>query len=393
MSGRPGTILMVHNRYQQRGGEDAVFEAESNLLERHGHTVHRMLFDNASIPERRTPATSVRLAMSTVWSRDSVAKIEAAIERFQPGVVHFHNTLPLVSPAGYYAARRQHVRTVQTLHNYRIMCPNALLFRDGGPCEDCIGRTVAWPGIRHKCYRDSTGQSAVVAATTAAHRIFGTWNRAVDQYVALTEFSRQKFIEGGLPESKITVKPNFLDSAPEPKGERGDAFLFVGRLAESKGIHSMLEAWTSQRLPFDLRIAGGGPLEATVEAAANAVPAITALGMLTPDQVIEEMQTARALVYPSTWYENFPMTLVEAFACGLPVIAARLGAMAEIIEDGRTGLLYTPGDAHDLACKVQWATANPTELKQMGKAARAEYDARYTGERNYAHLMRVYGWA
>lgn len=384
------SILIVHNRYQQRGGEDAVFEAESNLLERHGHRVERLEFDNSSISDSRSPLATINLAASTIWNRGSLGILNDAIERSKPDIIHFHNTLPLVSPAGYHAARGKPIGTVQTLHNYRLMCPNALFFRDGGPCEDCLGKMIAWPGIKHGCYRDSRAQTATVAAMVATHRLLGTWRNDVDRYIALTGFSRQKFVEGGLPADRIAVKPNFLDSVPPPASSGRDGFLFVGRLAESKGIDDMLAAWSDHQLPDTLRIAGGGPLEATVQAAAAQHEPIEALGMLKPAEVLQQMATAAALVYPSTWYENFPMTLVESFASGLPVIAARLGAMAEIIEDGRTGLLYDPGNTADLAAKVQWAAAHPEAMAGMGQQARAEYESRYSGDRNYHQLIGIY---
>lgn len=390
MAGDIQSILIVHNRYQQRGGEDAVFEAESSLLERHGHRVERLEFDNSTIPLSRSPLATATLAASTIWNRRSLGVLNAAIERCQPDIIHFHNTLPLVSPAGYYAARGKRIGIVQTLHNYRLLCPNALLFRDGGPCEDCLGKRIALPGIKHACYRDSRAQTATVAAMVSTHRLLGTWRKQVDRYIALTGFSRQKFVEGGLPADKIAIKPNFLDNVPPPADVGGDGFLFVGRLAESKGIDDMLAAWSQHRLPYRLRIAGGGPMEPTVHDAASNQEPITALGMLKPVEVLQEMETAQALVYPSTWYENFPMTLVESFASGLPVIAARLGAMAEIIEDGRTGLLYDPGNTGDLAARLHWAAGHPEEMRTMGQQARAEYDNKYSGDRNYRQLIDIY---
>jgi hypothetical protein len=193
--------LLVHNRYQQPGGEDAVFEAEAALLQRHGHDVEQWVEDNREIPTTPT----ARLAAHTVWSSPAVRRLEAILHRTRPEVVHFHNTFPLISPAAYVTCRRQGVPVVQTLHNYRLICPNAMLFRDGHPCEECVGRVVPWPGVVHACYRGSRAQTAVAAAMLATHRVRGTWTRDVDVYVALTQFARGKFLRGGLPETRIVV--------------------------------------------------------------------------------------------------------------------------------------------------------------------------------------------
>lgn len=383
-------LLLVHNRYQERGGEDVVFEAEGALLERSGHSVDRLVFDNDSIPGRRHPLTSARLAISTVWSRQSATSVREAVREFRPHVVHFHNTFPLVSPAAYSACKAEGVAVVQTLHNYRLICPNAILFRDGHPCHDCVGRTVPWPGVVHACYRGSRPQSAVVATMLAVHHRRRTWDCDVDVHIALTEFSRRQFIKGGLPEDKLDVKPNFLEPDPGVKTDAGGFFLFVGRLAENKGIDTLLRAWIEGNVQLPLRIVGDGPLTGLVERAASRSAYISYLGRLPRTSILEQMRAAYALVFPSLWYEPFGLVLIEAMACGLPVIASRLGTMIEIIEDERLGLLFTPADPVDLAAKVGWAWAHREELARMGADARLEYEARYTGERNYQMLMEIY---
>lgn len=382
-------ILPVYNAYLNRGGEDEVFDAEAGLLEAHGHTVLRIRVEADEL-RQLSIAKQAQLAVGTVWSRRYYRQFYELATQRQPDIVHFHNTFPLISPSAYVACQHRHVPVVQTLHNYRLICPNVLLFRDGHPCEDCLGRTVPWPGVAHACYHGSRAQTATVAAMLTAHRLRGTWQHDVDRYIALTEFSRQKFIAGGLPPDKIAVKPNFLAPDPGPKTGTGDGFLFVGRLAENKGIGTLLKSWSTGLEAVPLRIAGDGPLADTVHAAACQTRTIDELGRLPRPEIIEQMHAARALIFPSIWYEAFPVTLVEAFACGLPVIASRLGAMAEIVEDGKTGLLFEAGNADDLAAKVRWAWEHPAEMRRMGEAARREYEAKYTAERNYDMLMEIY---
>lgn len=386
MSDRLPRVLFCHNFYQQLGGEDVVFAAERDLLRRYGHEV----FEHTDTNDRINGMNRLALAGTTIWSRAAHRTIGDLVGQAGVDIVHFHNTFPLLSPAVYSACKQAGAAVVQTLHNYRLVCPNGLLFRDGAPCEDCVGRTPPLPGVIHGCYGGSRAQTAVTATMLTTHRVRGTWRQDVDVYIALTEFSRQKLIQGGVPAAKIVVKPNFIDPAPEPGPSSGDFFLFAGRLDEGKGVKTLLKAWTSSCPPAPLRIAGSGALLADVSAAVRNSSMIEHLGTLDRTSLLDQMRQARALIFPSQWYENFPVTLVEAFACGLPVIVSRIGAMAEIVEDGRTGLLFNPGDPDDLRAKVRWAWDNPDELDRMGARARCEYESKYTGAQNYEQLMAIY---
>jgi len=376
----PLRILQVHNAYQQRGGEDAVVDAEEQLLRARGHAVHRYQRHNDEVRD----AGRLSLAMGTVWSPRTARDMRALFASFRPDVVHVHNTLPLVSPSVFWAAQRAGIPVVQTLHNFRLICPQALLLREGRVCEDCVGQ-VPWRAVRHRCYRDSAAQSAVVAATIQAHRALGTWQHKVTRYIALNEFCRAKFVEGGLPADRIVVKPNFVD-LPPPAPRPREGLLFVGRLSVEKGIAVLADALQRCASGASLRVAGQGPEEAALRAA----PRVQWLGSLAPAQVYEQMASALALVVPSIWYENFPRTIVEAFACGLPVIASRLGAMATIVDDGRTGLLFNPADVTDLAAKLDWAQAHPAEMQRMGLAARSHFEQALSAESNYRMLIGIY---
>src|SRR5438093_5765755 len=306
-------ILVVHNSYRQRGGEDVVFEAESSLLRAHDHDVHTLEFKNTSISATPAPSEAARLAATTVWSRSGMARVEEAVRFHGIELVHFHNTFPLVSPAAYWGARRAGAAVVQTLHNYRLVCPNALFYRQRRPCEDCRGRLIAWPGVVHKCYRGSRGQSAVVATMQFIHRGLGSWQNAVDYYIALTHFAKHKFIEDGLPADRIVVKPNFVAGRLPPRDGVRAGFLFVGRLDESKGIPELLQAWAASEGPV-LRIAGDGPLRAMVEDHSASSRRIDYMGYVESSQIPGLMQQALAVVFPSRWYEAFPLVIVEAFA-------------------------------------------------------------------------------
>jgi glycosyltransferase involved in cell wall biosynthesis len=394
------SILKIHNRYQQPGGEDESVRGECALLTRAGHRVIEYFRDNHEIATYNIGAT-VSLGARTIWGWDSCSQIRELLRAEKPDLAHFDNTFPLISPGAYYACRKAGVPVVQTLRNYRLVCPGTYLQRDGRVCEDCLGRSP-WRGVLHGCYRDSRAASGAVALMLSAHRWLGTWNNLVDCYIALTEFARAKFIEAGLPAEKIIVKPNFVfsDSAadtiscPNPNLEppEGDA-LFVGRLSPEKGVGTLLTAWKQLGGRIPLHIIGDGPQRAELEAYArqHGLTDVHFDGRLNPQQTLAAMRRSRFLVFPSEWYETFGRVATEAFACGVPVIASRLGAMEEIVAHGQTGLHFTPGDAGDLAAKVAWACTHPAEMSAMGVAAHAEYKAKYKPERNLAMLTRIYG--
>lgn len=375
-------VLIAHNAYQQRGGEDSVVEAEVDLLRRHGHTVQLYSRHNDEIDA--LPRAS--LARQTFWSSRTVEEVSGLIQSFRPDVIHVHNTFPLISPALYWAAFRAGVPVVQTLHNFRLLCPQAMFLRAERVCEDCLGH-LPWRGVARRCYRGSAAQTAVLAGMLAVHRGLGTWRNKVTRYIALNAFCRDKFIAGGLPAARLSIKPNFVDMPPVAGGPRRGG-LFVGRLSPEKGLDVLLAA-LDRLAELSLPFIGSGLEQSRV----GAHPSARMLGSKSQAAVLAAMREAAWLVMPSICYENFPRTLVEAFACGLPVIASRLGAMANLIEDGRTGLLFTPGDVADLARKMAWAEAHPDEMRAMGEHARREYEAKYTPEINYRQLLAIYAEA
>jgi len=377
-------LLSLHTFYQQAGGEDAVFRAEVALLQERGHEVLELTFDNCDL-ENLPPW---RQAGLTLWNQEAYRRVREAIREHRPDLLHVHNTFPLASPAVIHAAKAERVPVVMTLHNYRLLCVNALFFRRGRVCEDCLGR-LPWQGVFHGCYRDNRPASAVVAAMLTLHRALGTWNM-VDRFIALTEFARQKFIEGGFPPEKISVKPNFVHPDPGPGEGRGGYALFVGRLSPEKGLGTLLMAWERLGGKVPLKIVGDGPLAPEVQEAQKRIPGVEWLGRKAPEEVYALMGEAAFLVFPSECYETFGRVAIEAFAKGTPVLAAHIGAVGEVTEDGRTGLHFRPGDPEDLAAKVEWLLAHPNELARMRKEARAEYEAKYTAEENYRQLMAIY---
>jgi glycosyltransferase involved in cell wall biosynthesis len=389
------TIALLHNYYQHRGGEDTVFEAEARLLEACGHRVVRYAVHNDNVKGH----SAFALATAAVYNHDTYTTLQRLFRTERPDIMHCHNTLPLISPSAYFAANDAGVPVVQTLHNYRVLCPNALFFRDGHVCEDCLGKTFAFPAIVHKCYRGSRAASAAVAGMNAFHTLAGTWAKRVDKYIALTEFAKGKFVEGGLPQEKIVVRPNFVEQdagfvdAPNVR----NYVLFVGRISPEKGIMTALRAWRivekEKGIQAEFHIIGDGPEEHAARefVAVEDLHSVRFLGRKTLADVLQAMQHARVLVFPSMLYETFGKSMIEAFSCGTPVIASRLGALAEVVADGRTGFLVPVGDAAALAKRIEEVWSMPhTNYAAMRRAARAEYEAKYTAATVMQQLEHIY---
>jgi len=378
-------ILQLHNFYQHPGGEDAVVADEAALLERHGHEVIRYTRHNDDVDAM----PKLRVGAGTVWSRASARAVAGLCRAHRPHVVHVHNTLPLLSPSVYYAARAGGAAVVQTLHNYRLMCPQGLMVRDGRVCEQCVGKLVKWPAVRHACYRDSRAGSAAIAAMLTVHGVARTYQREVDAYIACSEFLRDKVVADGLPADRVHFKPNFVGTEPEPGDGSGGYVLFLGRLSEEKGVGALLNAWASLH-DVPLKIIGSGPLTDHVSASAAQNPAVEYRGWVSFDGVVEALRGAAALIVPSLTYEGFPRVIVEALACGTPVLASRIGAMADVIEPGVTGDHFEPGDPASLAAVVGRRARDAAGLRAMRANARGVFDRLYAGQSNYRQLIDIY---
>jgi glycosyltransferase involved in cell wall biosynthesis len=324
------------------------------------------------------------LYFRTSWAEDSYRHIRDLCRKEKPDIVHFHNTLPLISPSAYYACKEEGIPVVQTLHNYRLICADGLLMRNGKICEECAGGNFR-PALKHRCYRNSYIQTRAIVRMLKRHRKRQTYEGMVHTYIAQTEFLRQKFIQAGFPAERIIVKPNFLADPPQAN-YGGDYALFLGRLSPEKGAHILIEAWKD--LDFPLKIAGDGPQREELEEVR--APDVSFLGQVSQSEVFTLLSGARFLVFPSLCYESFPRVLVESFACGKPVVASRLGAAAEIMEDRKTGFLFEPGNPDDLAAKAKLLIADPALSQELGRNARAQFEEKYTAEKNYEQLLRIY---
>jgi glycosyltransferase involved in cell wall biosynthesis len=344
--------------------------------------------DNHDLERQRL----VGVALRSIWNRKTYSNICKEIRNNSIDLVKVDNFFPQISPAVFYAARNEGVSTVQTLRNFRLLCPGATLFRAGDVCEDCLGKVVAWPGILHGCYRKSQIVTIGPVLMASVHRAVGTWNNRVTAYIALSPFSREKFIAGGLPKEKVFVKPNFVTDTGVGAGN-GHYALFVGRLSVEKGIALLLSAWKQVGARLPLKIVGTGPLEHDVREAAAVNANIEYVGQKSLEETYELMGRAFVLIFPSLWYETFGRSVAEAFAKGTPVIASNLGTMRTMILHQQTGLHFEPGNADSLCQQVEWLLSHLNERLEMRMAARREYEKCYSPECNYEMMMRIYGWA
>ena len=380
-------ILVAHNRYQQAGGEDVVVAEEVRMLQQRGHLVHQYSVDNDHITGAWRQAV---VAARSFYSRPVFRDFSALLATFQPDILHVHNFFPSISPAIFFAAGEYRVPVVQTLHNYRLLCANAMLFRDGRPCEDCLSGHSFLPGVINGCYRGSRAGSAVVGISNSVHAALGTWSNRIDRYIALTQFAAQKLGQNRIPPEKIRIKPNFVPDRGLGQG-RGGFALYVGRLSSEKGLETIVEADRLGELPIPVHIAGVGPLLAQIErASARPGSRLILLGRLARSQVEEEMKNATVLLVPSLWYEGFPMVMVEALSFGLPAIASRIGGLPEMVQDGHSGLLFEPGDPAALVQALRSFVSDTNRIEAMRQASRGQFDYRYTEQKNYEILMAIY---
>lgn len=371
-------ILQVHNYYDISGGEDSVVEAESGLLSVK-NTIIPIYESNESIKGVRQ---KIKTAVGIAKSNGSKERLSKAIKKNKVDVVHVHNFFPKLTASVFDATYEANVASVFTLHNYRTICPTALLMHNGKPCERSIKEKAYW-AVPHRVYRNSFFGTTALAYMIEYHKRKKTWKTKVDRFICLTEFSKAKFIQAGFPASKIVVKPNFTkDPGGETMIPRKRRAVFVGRLSEEKGIEVLINAWNKINFPLD--IIGEGEV---IGVDNNAV---CLLGRKHKEFVIDAVKSVEFIIVPSICYEGFPMAIVEAFACGTPVLCSRLGSMEEIVEDGVTGLHFEAGNSQDLQEKAQWLIDNPEQTREMGRNARNEYLAKYTPEKNYEMLMDIY---
>jgi glycosyltransferase involved in cell wall biosynthesis len=383
-------VLLVHNRYRTSApsGEDAAVRNEQQMLQRRGVKLFTFDRGNDDIKDSSLIAKTAAAA-NTIWSRSSRSALRKVLRDVRPDIVHVHNTFSMISPSIYGACKAQRLPVVQTLHNFRFFCPGALLLRDGKPCENCLDKSLL-ESIRYRCYRGSFAATATLATMLGLHRAIGTYANAIDRYITLTQFGRSKAIKGGVPEHKVVVKPNFVPDPPSRGSGGGKYVVYVGRLLEGKGAETLVAAW--RHLPdVKLMIVGDGAQRPQLEAIARRERLnIEFVGTQGRQAVLKAISSADFLIMPSVCYETFGLAIAEAYACGTPVLASRIGSLNELVEEGVTGRKFIPGNAADLATTARAMLADEVALRRMRAAARAYFETHLTEEQNFTQLMQIY---
>jgi glycosyltransferase involved in cell wall biosynthesis len=384
-------FLLIHNAYQRRGGEDVLFETERNMILAHGHEVVEYTRHNDEISSYALPQM-LTLPARTVWAWDSHEAVRRLCLEKKPDCAIIFNTLPLVSPAVVYACHEAGVPVIQHIQNYRLMCSSGTLYRDGDVCEECLDHGL-WRGVLHGCYRGSRMGSAVVASQIAVHRAAQTWKRKVSGFIAPSIFIRDIAVRSGIPRNRIHIKPNCLQPDPGPRASWENFALYAGRLSPEKGVRVLVHAWMKLGAEIPLKIVGDGPLRGELEACVSSSQNcnVSFLGSRPRDEVLSLMKKTRLFVSPTECYEGFPMTTVEALACGAPIMASRLGAVKELLRENEIGFFFPPGDADALADKVRSVWNQTDSLRRVSDLARGEFELKYTGEQNHARLLEILG--
>ena len=389
MEEKKQNILIVHNYYQIPGGEDTVVANEKKMLEDHGHKVILYTRNNSELKEM-SKLQKLKLPFTTIFNPRTYKDIKRIIRKENIDVVHVHNTLNLVSPAVYYAALSCKVPVVQTVHNFRLLCPGATFYRDGHICEDCVHHGLKC-AIKHNCYRGSKAQTLVCVVNTWIHRMTGVYGKI--NYICLTEFNKQKLLElKQIKEDKVFVKPNFVESNETfiPEEQRKDQFVFAGRLDKLKGIDILLKAWKQMGAKAPkLIVCGTGPMEKWCKEFAKSNKLnVEFKGCVPNAEVLKIVASSKALVLPTQWYEGFPMSIVEAFSVGTPVICSDLGNAGSIVEEKITGFKFQYNESDSLKCVIK--EFESYDIKLLQQSAYGKYRRYFDQNRNYEMLQTIY---
>lgn len=382
---------MIHNYYQQWGGEDASTEEDVNLLRSNGHDVELFYKHSEEIKDYNI-LKYIGLFFRTTWSFETTKHLKSRIKYFKPDIIHVQNFFPLVSPSLFYTCSKYNIPVVFTLRDYRLFCATGNFLRNDVICEDCVKHSLG-RSILHRCYHDSAIQSSSIVLMLYLHRFLKTWKRKVNGYITLTQFSKDKFTEMGFDPGKIFVRPNFVSPAENvDRGKSRDYALFVGRLSPEKGLEILLEAYNELSI-FPLLIVGDGPMKGWIEDYIRkySLSNVKLLGFKEKNEIIDLLAQAKFLIMPSLSYETFGRTIIEAYAAGTPVIASRLGAIADNVIHGKTGMLFRPGDKEDLVRTIKYALDNENEMALWMRNAFNEYLNKFTPEKAYDNLIDIYG--
>lgn len=385
-------ILQVHNFYRTPGGECGVVKAEKKLLESHSHAVAQFSADSNTLDEM-TFFEKAAAYLQIPYNVRIARRLESFVSEFEPDIAHVHNVFPMLSPAVYAALKRHSIPVVQTIHNYRFLCPNGLFYVKGKVCEGCQEKSY-FEAVMNRCMHGSIATSALYAGAIAWGWHGGTFHSCVDQYIALNAFAANKLAAGGVSKKKIRICGNFVSDFAEAPAKKQSYALYLGRLSAEKGLPTLLAA--ARLVPeLPLKIAGTGPLEDDLRrvVAEPGMGHIQVIGHVAGEAKRCLIAEALCTVVPSEWYENFPLSVVESLALGTLVIASRIGGLPELVEHDHTGLLFPPGDTTALAECLSRMSRREPDLRGMASNALAMARERFSPQRHLDQLLDIYNCA
>ncbi len=378
-------ILIIHNHYLERGGEDEVVDAEVKLLKEHGHEVILYEKSNEDIEKLSFIQKFIFILFALNFSRTVYKEIKEIVETHKPDIAHIHNIFFCITPSVYFVLKEMNIPIVQSLHNYRLFCLRGTFYNCGVVCEKCKDKQL-FKGVMEKCWRNSFFSSFFLAKLLYRKKFF---LKNINSFIVTSQFSKYKFIELGLARGKLYLKTNFLTIKSDKNEQDHNYALFLGRLVDYKGVETLLKAFELTPT-LKLKIIGDGPLRNDVDYYASTHNNIEWLGRIERDAVIATIKNSSFLIFPSECYENMPLVILESFVFSKPVLASNLGAIKEFVIDGKNGLLFNPGDAKDLSAKATYLFSHDQERLEMGKNANKIYQERFNKERNYHVLIDIY---
>lgn len=400
-------LLFLNNYHYLRGGSERVFFGEMEILQARGHTVYSFArkhphdlpakFESFFPQHLETESIhfsfdAIRTVKEIIYSKESKTSLKSIINRYPPDLAHAHNIYGRLTTSVLDLLNNEGISAVLTLHDYKLICPSYKLMKDNRICEDCKGNKF-YKAVVNKCHKNSLTASAVYAIESYFNTWFGKYSKNVAYFISPSRFLRSKLTEFGWPESKIEYVPNYLVTSKfEPSYEAGKYLLYLGRLSGEKGIETLIRAYNRiSPLHVKMLIVGEGPEEKKLKALAGGSGDVIFPGYLSGEELSQVTRESLAVVVPSEWYENAPISILEAMAYGKPVIGSNIGGIPEMVDHGVTGYLFEPGNVADLASKIELLLSlPPNRLAEMGRAAREKVEREYNEEIHYSKLMEVY---
>jgi len=376
-------ILIIHNYYQNPGGEEIVVKREKELLEKNGHQV---ILYTKSNNELKKIKNWPRILKNLKFNKKVYSDLRKLIKKEKPNLAHIHNTFFIISPSAYLACKHENLPIVQTLHNFRFLCPNATLSNKKGICESCIKQKNFKPALKNKCYHNSLIYTSLIIKILKFLKKQVLDKKLINQFIVLSNFQKNIFIKAGFDKNKLNLKPNFVENL-SPNYKKQNYAVYLGRIDKGKGLRNLIKIW--QKINFPLKIIGTGELFEKLKKQ-NKNKNIKFLGYIENKKAIEILKKANFSILPSAWYEACPNLIIESYASATPIIGSNIGSIAEYIKNNKTGILINLKNENQTIKTINSIIADKKSLRKFSKNARKQYEKLFIPEKNYKTLIKIY---